>query len=224
MKILKIRYHIIFILVTLLFCCCSRNKSVDLHAKINNISVYSIQISYYNKDSVLIKKSIPLNFDSFYYTIDDIKELTKVTLFFYNSKQWTTFFIEPGDNININGDERFIPLINISGGDINNKLTSFKQSISELFIKRRNLIVSDICPHKIDSVNLEIEKIDSTICDSAECFIRKNPNSIASVILINDFFFQKEKNKARELLNNLSGKAAEYCETKYMMNNLSNCD
>jgi len=126
------------------------------------------------------------------------KNLTPINIYFAEKKCWTTLFAEPGDRITIRGNIENVDLLTIRGGLVNNDLNRFKLQIRDLYQERLDLLKGSYS--RENSTEVRLAEINLLLKRAAKEFIMENPTSIASVVLIQDFFYQEYDPSTSDLL------------------------
>jgi hypothetical protein len=115
-----------------------------------------------------------------------------VLIFMEDGAVWVTVWAENGQVIEISGDVEYPELMKFNGNEINELLTEFRQSNREI-IKERN----DTGDEK------RKEELLLLLIRNSQIFIREHPQSIASVVLIQDYLM--ESNDLRIVADALAG-------------------
>jgi len=189
-------------------CIAPEKKKVSVRGDIDNLGFSTLYISYFNKDKILAYDTVySSRSGKFEFKVDSYDKITPVTIYFAQKKCWTTLFAEPGDRIAIKGNIQMVDLLYISGGVVNNDLNRFKKQIQKLYMTRQAILngkypTSDEKEQHLAEINLLLKR-------SAKEFIKDNPDAIASVVLIQDFFYQEYDPITKDLLNLLEGEAQE---------------
>jgi hypothetical protein len=183
------------------------NKRVEVEGEIKNLGTSPIYVSYYKETEVLAFDTIySSKSGKFHFKIQSTNQINPVTLYFKNKKCWTTLFAKPGDHISMHGDIQWVDLLDIRGGAVNNDLSCFKKRIRNLYIERLHLLTGDYATEQ--GAQQRIAEINLLLKNAAKEFIREKPQSIASVVLIQDFFYQEYDPLTRDLLGILEADAS----------------
>ncbi len=117
------------------------------------------------------------------------------TLYFNNGASSTSLFVDKGVKVKVEGDANLPDLIEIKGGDVNDDLTEFKKKNKSVLTSRAKLMetIQKETPQNGQSkpnpdMISKISNLNFQLTNSAAEYIKKNPEKIASVILIQDFF------------------------------------
>ena len=144
------------------------------------------------------------------FTLDQMEEgFYCVTIYLDKSKEtWVTAYLEPGKTVKITGDAQFPSLIQIKGGQINDRLNAFKKKTKPLYeelAELTNALNSQTNRRRRTSEETEmaarLSDVKMQLGEEAIAYIKDNPDKEASVVLINDFFLDPEDTrKIDELL------------------------
>ncbi len=188
-------------------CVQQKDRQVTVQGTISQMGVSPLYVTY---TDVNIKRAMDTlhstlsgKFSMKLRTCDD---LGPITIYFANKKCWTTLFAEPGDRITLNGNIDYVDLLTIKGGLVNNDLNRFKLQIRELYKERLDLLKGPYS--RENSSEVRLAEINLLLKRAAKEFIMENPSSIASVVLIQDFFYQEYDPYTSELLALLSRPAS----------------
>lgn len=194
-------------LILLGSCSLTEYRQIKVEGHIHHLGRCMIRISYYIDDQTIGYDSVySTQAGKFKFSIPGTNEVNPVTLFFSDSRNWTTIFAKKGDDIHVYGNIERIDLLAVHGGAVNDELTRFKQDISLLYIERQQ-IIEGIYQNDGQSIEMRLAEINLTLKRKAKDFILEHPTSIASVVLIQDFFYQDYDPNTAELLSILEGEA-----------------
>ena len=186
----------------LLFSCGNNKDTVVLKGDISNLENREILISYIAADTLAIDTITSNSRGKFTYK-NSIDTLTVFSLYFNNQSSSVMVFADPDDKISIKGDAQTSDLIKVNGNEINNELTSFKESNKDL-LQQRILLLQNLKEEKDKNPTTndriladadEIARINSfnqELVLNAEEYVKKNPDKMSSLILINEFFANSE--------------------------------
>lgn len=182
-------------------------KNVSVQGQIDNLGQTVIVVSYFDSGQIRCFDTIMSNNKGIFdFDILVNENPTPISIQFVEQKKWTTLFGAPGDKINIKGDINYVDLLSIRGGDVNNDLEKFKNSIHQLYKERLDLISDFDYASKTDLTRL-IE-INLLLKQKAKEYILDHTNALASVVLIQDFFYHDFDPITIELIDLLKGEAA----------------
>lgn len=182
---------------------------VSVEGQIQHLGRSEIHLSYYADDHVLAYDTLfSEESGAFRFEVTGTEEINPITLFFHDFNYWTTVFAKQGDVIRITGDIEMVDLLSITGGTVNDDLTRFKQAIHALYLERQRIIAGKY-QHGGESVDVRLAEINLALKRKAKEFIVEHSASFASVVLIQDFFYQDYDPNTGELLNLLEGEARD---------------
>jgi hypothetical protein len=202
----------IIICISLLVNACNVivNKKATVTGEISHLGKSKLYISQFKGENKIICDTIySTESGKFSFETHPLDSLTSINIYFNDNDSWTTLFVNAGDKIRISGDMELVDLLEIKGGKINDELNEFKNSIKTLYIERHD-ILSNKNGNGIDDPELRLAEIDLGLSRMAKDFVINHPSSIASVVIIQDFFFQEFDKNTAELLNILKSEAAIY--------------
>lgn len=203
----KVFLLIALCIVTLFGCMHSEDHLVTIQGEIANLSETNIHLTYVNTQDKLSYDTVRSNSSGkFNIKLRTAKDLSPITIYFSDNKCWTTLFAEPGDNISIRGDIESVDLLSIQGGVVNNDLNRFKKKIKNLYQERFRLLKGNYT--RENAAQVRLAEINLLLKRAAYEFVRENPSSIASVVLIQDFFYQDYDPVTVDLLGVLKGEAS----------------
>jgi peroxiredoxin len=129
----------------------------------------------------------------------------RVTVFFNNRSQWITAYLSPeGGKISITGDARYPMLLQIKGGDTNNRLSAVRKKLSPLLKEYTDLVNQ----HRTGMYNFfneaeitsRIINVNLQLAEEASAYIKKHPDEEASVVLISMFFTEPDDTRRMDEL------------------------
>lgn len=179
------------------FISCNQNpNSFTLKGSIKNMNGRNILFVRDYPDSVIVD-TIKANKDGKFEFKGTTDTLMLGTLFFNEGSSFTQVFFDKGEKIKLNGDATFSDLIEISGNDIDEALSDFRQDNKEILQARAKLLQSfkkmpessiSRPPKPNPGLISKMSNFNYQLSSKAAEFIKKNPDKIASVVLIQDFF------------------------------------
>jgi hypothetical protein len=203
----KVLLLIVICSLTMYSCMQQKDRQVTVKGAVTHLGSTELYVTYTNaqfKRSVdTIHSSMSGKFDLKLRTCED---LAPITIYFGTKKCWTTLFAEPGDHITLRGNIEYVDMLTIRGGMVNNDLNRFKMQIRDLYKERLDLLKG--LYSKENSSEVRLAEINLLLKRAAKDFIKENPASIASVVLIQDFFYQDYDPTTTELLGLLTGEAS----------------
>ncbi len=140
------------------------------------------------------------------------------TLYFNSGASYTSLFVDKGSAVKVNGDANLPDLIEIRGVDENDDLTEFKKRNKATLLARAKLLESISqkaqAPKPNPDLISKLSNLNYQLTNSASEYIKRNPEKIASVILLQDFF--KDDDSADQMdkkLQNLKSPASKFSIT-----------
>lgn len=217
-SMLKRSLFIIFIsplVIVLMISCSTDKRSFEMKGKLSNITGDCFYASISQAGKEIKVDTIKINNKGEFSYRGQIDTLSVMSLFFNNNDKYTYILVDKGLKIELKGDVMYPDLIDVSGGKVNDDLTSFKHANKELLKSR-----ADLLSVELDSVadkggryegSAELKNINFQLSNIAAEYIKNNPEKVASVILI-DCFFKNEYSLDRliENLNLLRGEAETF--------------
>ncbi|GAB6010562.1 DUF4369 domain-containing protein [Viscerimonas tarda] len=218
---ITIRYIILlcsgcFLLFFLPGCGKKGQTTFTIKGKLANLESPYIFIATENNDSIFID-TIRANRKGVFSYEGTVGHLTMASLFFEGKPWATSIFFDKGWNIEITGDVKRPDLIYATGGNINDDLTAVKKENIQLLNTKADLIAridSASTPEMLQNYSSELKTINFELTNQGRQFIEKNPEKIASVVLIQYFFKNDISVEALdEALALLKGEAADFSLT-----------
>ncbi|HET9570383.1 MAG TPA: hypothetical protein VFP20_03120 [Bacteroidales bacterium] len=204
-----------------LSCVQQKDRWVTVKGAISHLGSTALYVSYTNAQQRRTIDTIHSSMSGkFNLKVRTSNDLTPITIYFATNKCWTTLFAEPGDHVTLRGNIDYVDMLTIRGGTVNNDLSRFKMQIRDLYKERLDLLKGFYS--KENSSEVRLAEINLLLKRSAKDFIRENPESIASVVLIQDFFYQDYDPATNELLGLLKGKASNCKLANKIRENLLN--
>jgi len=193
--------------ITTMSCLQQKDRRITVKGAVSHLGSSDLYITYTNAQFKrcidTIHSSMSGKFDL---ELRICEDLTPITIYFAANKCWTTLFAEPGDHITLRGNIEYVDLMTIHGGKVNNDLNRFKLQIRDLYKERLDLLKGSYS--KENSTEVRLAEINLLLKRAAKDFIKENPTSVASVVLIQDFFYQDYDPTTLELLGLLTGEAS----------------
>lgn len=203
---------VIFVSICILTNACNVivNKKATVTGEISHLGKSELYISQFKGDNKLICDTIySSESGKFSFETRPLDSLTSINIYFNDNDCWTTLFVNAGDEISISGDMELVDLLEVKGGKVNDELNEFKNSIKNLYIERHDILIGKN-DNSIENPELRLAEINLGLGRLAKDFIINHPSSIASVVIIQDFFYQEFDKNTVELLNILKSEAASY--------------
>lgn len=207
------------------FSCGGGNPDVfEITGKLDNLEGVNFYVSHERGDSVIID-TVQIGKGGAFSFEGKVDTLTTFCLYLNQTTKTPSFlyvFVDKGLKVEVKGDATLPDLIKVTGGDINNDLTAFKKDNEDLLRSRAQTLAAAISDTaKSDKLTGEksyvmtLKNVNFELSNIAANFVKKNPDKIASVILINNFFKDEASiPRLDENLDLLKGKALEYPQTQ----------
>lgn len=205
--------------ITVLASCSKKSSDFEVTGKLDNITGGYFFAARESGDSLRID-TVRVDKKGEFSFRGSVDTLTVVSLYFNQNTKSTYILVDKGLQVELKGDVLFPDLIKVSGGEINDNLTSFKNDNKELLKSRTDILAAANESGKNDSVGVkdyvvELKNINFELSNIAAKYIKENPNKITSVMLINTFFKDETLlSRLDENLSQLKGKAADFPLTK----------
>lgn len=211
---MKVKFSLVLgIISLLLFISCGQDEQYSIKGKLDETSHQSVYLVY--SDSANIKKdTISLSKGKFEYT-NSSDTLRSIVLYMEDGNIWITFWAKNGDKINISGDVNYPELLEVKGGKTNNQLTNFRSENKDIIRRRQDItdllkfnIEEKLSTQTSDDYYSEILQLNHSLKDKAIEFIKANPSSIASLVLMQDYVIDIETpEKVLQYLSLIEGDA-----------------
>ena len=196
-----------------LFSCQKDDNKLVIEGELSNLTTPYFLASSRVSDTIRVDTIFVDEKGKFSYT-QHVDTSTIFTFYFNDFNSSTIVFSDKGINkIKMKGDARLSDLIEIKGGRINEDLSLFKKE-NETLLKQRTLLMKKMefeTDSLLNSASFSIlekeetatlNSINHQLAQNVEEFIISNPDRIASVVLINEFF---KNNENPETLNRVLG-------------------
>lgn len=203
--------------IILALCCtfciaCKQNNSVRLHGELTGLETDTVYLSYLDADTLRIDTIATSEAGKFKWA-NPVDTLTMFTLFLNDNQSSIVIYANKNDKISLKGDATLPDLIRVTGNDINDELTAFKDKNEELLKQRGEMFkalgTTDASEGNFGANGKDESRLNSLnheLMLEAENHIKEHPTTLSSVILINDFFANNQNPESLErLLNYLDG-------------------
>ncbi len=146
--------------------------------------------------------------------------LNPVIIYMKKGEVWATVWAQNDNKINLSGNVAYPELIIAKGGKTNDLLAKFKEKNKKLLIEKWDLQLkhssllggTDSLHTDFDGTEYssKIVNLNQQLKNEVEDFIRQNPTSVASLVLIQDYLIDfEDPESVREYLSLISGEALE---------------
>jgi len=178
---MKAKIFSYMLLCVLLLASCSKDDSFLLEGNITGLTQSAIYIvtTFGNETKVdtILSKNGKFEYVSSY---DSVKP---VIIRMEEKSVWITVWVRDGETVKITGNVNYPELIEVTGNEINNLLTEFRQNNKEIIKERTS---------SYDKGQPEKSEWDQTIRTNVGQFIKEHPSSIASLVLMQDYLIDNE--------------------------------
>jgi len=180
----------------LFFACTPKQQTYRVEGHINGLTsslIYAVTTSELTaKMDTIIAKNGEFSYESSSDSLTSIVFQTKTEGF----SAWFTVWVQNGDTISLSGNANHPELIEIHGNEINELLTQFRQNHKTFFLSR-----DELGSDKKDEL---YQNLYENIC----AFVEEHPQSIASLVLIQDYLMESENyDRITEALNRIEAPA-----------------
>ena len=221
MKKIKIKYTFISLCCCLLFflhgCEEKQEDAFSIKGQLTSLESPHIFIAIEKNDSIFLD-SIAVDKKGLFSYKGQTEELVMASLFFEGKSWATSIFLDKGWNVEIKGDINYPDLIAVSGGYVNDDLTTFKENNAQLLTTKAEILMqidsASTC-EMLQNYTSELKTVNFELTNKARLFIEENPEKIASVVLIQDFYKSNvSKGILDQKLELLKGEAANFALTE----------
>jgi len=199
---------------------CEDKATYRVKVKLDNLPAQEIYAVFESDDAKLVDT---IAFDgNKEFTVTEMESgYNTLTLYFQNKRHWITLYLEPFRKLYVTGDAQYPELAQVKGTKINESLSAFHRSVSDLIKEQTDLFdMSDMYRAQGSSNSISTPRLDNIrleLCKHAETYIKKHPDDQASVVLIKNFFSNADKpEQIDELLDGLSPKVSDFYLYKRM--------
>lgn len=188
----------------LLLTACVEKKSFVLEGDISGMTTPAVYFLVNGGGNLSPVDTVYAKEGKFKYTSssDSIKPLI---IYMEEGNVWITIWAQNGQTIKVSGDINYPELIEANGNEINNSLSLFKRENTEIIKEKRDLI-EKLKQHnpelKNNSQDEDFSKklsLEQLLREKAENFIKENPSSIASLVLIQDYILDNDNLSAMSM-------------------------
>ena len=211
--------NIIFVLLcSFVFTSCKNTDAYVIRGDIKGIKSPYIYIVT-RSDSITRIDTIRLKSNRFKFK-GESETLKPVVIYMEKGNVWMTAWAKNGNDIALTGDVNYPELILAKGGEVNDLLSEFKITNKTLlrercdlrdkvlsFSKENNNTGSEITNAQLSA---QMKNINQSLINRSMEFIKRNPSSIASLVLIQDFLLDMENAaEIQSVLCLITGEAKE---------------
>lgn len=199
---------------------CGEDIAYRIEGKLTNLedpTVYAV----FENDDIKVVDSLTCEKPGEFIIKRKEGDFHSVTIFFDNKTHWVTAYLEPGEKVNIAGDAQYPSMLQVKGGQINDKLADLRKDITPLLKEQADLL--HILNNKTEENNAfeetdvasRLTNVNHLLSEQAASFIKENPEEQASVILIQRYFAHPDDTRRMdELLAVLSPRLKDFYMVK----------
>lgn len=215
-RLSKLLYICVLLLFGLLLSCERKTDQYEVFGKLDNVENGHFYVSHEVGDSIVVD-TIPINAKGEFSFRGKVDTLTVMSMYFNENTKNTFVLVAKGLKVQVEGDVNLPDLIRMKGGEVNDDLTEFKNQNKDLLLARENAL--DQLEEKDEEKNFtdikkyteELQSTNFELSNIAEEYIRKHPEKIASVLLLNAFFKgEGTVSRLDENLRYMRGKAVDF--------------
>ena len=212
---------IIFILLGILFTSCGpekvNNNDFFVEGRIQNTDIKKMYAVYHGIDDSIYTDTVSISEGGQFQLFGKIDSVGVIT-FLPDDKHPVSVFVKPGDNISVNIDAKHPKLAQITGGDkLNKELGKFKKSVKPILLDKENIdnaITESRSDRKVNSAMEETLKpklanLNHSLTLSIEQYIKKNPQSLVSAVILSDYTCLEEKTERTERIISMLNEPAK---------------
>lgn len=220
---------IIYIILSLLvasFVSCHKEYNYTITGKLQNSSDSLAFISFPGQE----KMDTIAARDGQFVVKGNADSLTYMTLFIPETGIWLDLWVDKDDKLSISGDVRLPGLLEVRGNAANDKLSAFKEANRALLREKAEFLnqqqeygADTLLDNSIDlNYTAKISNIDHQLKEKAEEFVKANPSSLASLVLIRDYLIDPDNVERMESsLDQLQAPATESIGYNYLVRMLT---
>lgn len=177
--------------ILLCLCSCGKDYVYRIDGKLTNLTD-SIVYAVFEREDYKIVDTILTTKPGQFEIIQNEEGFHSVTLFFENKTYWVTAYLNPGDHVTITGDVTYPLLLQVRGGNTNDRLSAFRKANAEEF-KELTDLTNILNTRNQDSTEetetaSRIAHLKLSLSERAMEYIKEHPDEEASVVLIQTFF------------------------------------
>lgn len=196
-----------------LFSCKNSNKNIVISGEIEGLENEMILVYGANNQGDALDTIYTVN-GKFEYKAP-IDTFSQVILLFKDFQE-CPIFVDKGDKVNVFGKSSSLELLHVDGGEVNEVMNEFKESIADLLNKTSDIKSQIYAAYLSNSYDKYLKlkqsplllKSEDEIKTKAEAFISSHSESPVSIYLLNRYFVQSENpdvKKIREITAKMSG-------------------
>lgn len=210
-----------FTTIKYIFCCigllfllwsCGKVPDYRIEGELLNLADSTLYAVFENPDANIVDTLLSKNGK---FNIERSNgDYSTATLFYNQKTKWVTVYLEKGKKIKVSGDARYPELVNIKGGEINDAVTAFKQSVKKLLQEKYEITdhIQQENKSSLDENDLssKLANLQLLLSEAAIKYIQSHPDDMVSAVLIQTYLMDPEDTrKMDEMLAMLSAKVKD---------------
>ena len=218
----------ISILLTISFSCQDHN-TINIRGEIKNLPGNQFFLYIENNQAIEID-TVFLSNKGIFDIRKQLPEPSVVTIIYPDKDFWLPLFLLPSEKVEIKADAQNpnIEEIQIKGSSVQKDLVDFTKANTGL-LEEEDRVTKEVDRKTIQGGKGTTDHTRSLsnlygvrrkISDASEDFILKNSNSLASSVLLNEFFNNGDIHRVSELIDSLEGDAKTFVLTRRMKEEL----
>lgn len=193
----KIFIYCFAIIIFLFAACKQESKNTFLiEGKIANlINPKLLFVTNHGQDSLTVDTIVSQ--DGHFTFKGQADSLSSVIIYMEEGEAWTTVWVQNKQKITLSGDAVYPELILAKGNNVNDILSAFREKNQDILKEKQDLLDRKNALGAVDSLNSDavneyqyaskILNLNYTLKEKVEAFVKENPTSLASLILIQDY-------------------------------------
>lgn len=197
---------------------CGEDVAYRIEGKLTNLEDQTVYAVFEN-DDVKVVDTVTCEKPGQFLVEQRQGDFQEVTVFFENKERWVTAYLEKGGKVTISGDADYPELLQVKGGNVNNRLSAMKKELAPL-LKERDDLIRQLHKRSKGSVSKTIEETDVAsrlanvnhqLSEEVAATVRKHSDDAASVVLIQNYFMNPDDTRQMdELLAVLNPKLNDF--------------
>lgn len=188
--------------VILSFTACSKDYTYRIEGKLTNLND-SIVYAIFEREDYKLVDTIECEKPGRFIIEQSAEGFNSVTLYFENKSRWITLYLTPKGKYTVNGDIQYPLLLQVKGGEVNEKISAFRKQQSTL-LKEYTDLTNELNKkhHSLEETDIasRISNINIQLNEKAIEYIKENPDKEESVVLIEMFFAEPEDTRRMDEL------------------------
>ncbi|OAV75764.1 Thiol-disulfide oxidoreductase resA [Bacteroidales bacterium Barb7] len=183
--------------IVYLFASCGRDYMYRIEGELDNLGD-SVVYAVFEADDYRLIDTVVCSKPGRFVIEKEEADFNGLTLFFNNRSAEVIVYLPPeGGNISLSGDATYPLLVQVKGGQTNNRLSAVRKRLSPLLKEYTDLINGQ----NTADVTSRLIHIDLQLTEQVTAYVKEHPDEEASVVLIDMFFTgQDDTRQMDELL------------------------